>query len=885
MFKKILFLFLSVILISCGGEEADVNSVEESINETQTSTEIIDDSADETNNDNTFDKSEKLIVGESYNLSEQLTYTADTYSSSDSNIASVSEEGNLSIHKAGVVQITAKNSSSSETTIFEIFSKASDFHFKSWVGENDSLIDFNDSLLGLTFIRSTEEDCQPILLINCGSYDSSIIDGTEVSDNITTIDNPGFYNFTFGQNTAATSMLSAEKFEVRSGEATIVFNNQLYLIGGYTTGDVQIAREYKSDVWVSKDGDEWLEINEAAQFSPRSGHQLIVRDKKLWLIGGSNGANIHSDVWVSENGKDWTEINQDTPFSMRTHFEAFTLNNELFIAGGYTTHGEKLNDLWRSTDGVNWSSVTNFSLAEASNSPFVVIGDIGSQTAYLLGDKIYSSTNGTQWIEIDDVPITTGFTNREAALINGEIWLFTYTFEYFGSRGHKNISRVYKSKDALTWEFVKGGIYLGNLIAREAKPIEFKDRLFIVGGRAEVIEYTNEVWSTTDGNLWIEHTLGGFYGPRHSHAMVSHNGMLYSTGGVSSENISTATPYKADVWQSEDGLSWDLVQDQHAKFRARSGHNLISIGDKLCYIGGYGRKAFGTASGYRDPFTGLNPDPAGSVLHVILFEVYGVLGDIACSTDDGIVWKEVVPSTDDYFKARKGFSAVNFKDKIWIIGGKINGNYYNDVWSTEAIEQWDDRPDLGTYGAYFTEFSQVSAQAAFSARTGHATTVHNDELYLSAGKDAEGFYLDDLWKSSDGVTWTLVNDDMGDMDKRAYHQMVSFDDKLWIIAGRANYHETLVYEETTIYEANDIWVSEDNGITWQMVVENAPFEQRQNFQAVAHNDSLYISGGTGGDGYVTVQGKDSILNDVWRSEDGINWRTGLFKKLALVTEQ
>jgi hypothetical protein len=837
MFKKILFLFLSISLISCGGEKADDTSAEESINKTQTSTEINDDSADEANNDDTFDNSEKRIVGESYNLSGQLTHTADTYSSSDPNIATVSEEGNVSIHKSGVVQITAINSSSLETTILEIFSKEPDFHFKSWVGENDSLIDFNDSLLGLTFIRSTEEDCQPILLINCGTYDSSIIDGTEVSDNITTINNPGFYNFTFGQNTAATSMLSAEKFEVRTGEATVVFNNQLFLIGGYTTGDVQISREYKSDVWMSKDGDEWLEVSEAAQFSPRSGHQLIVRDNKLWLIGGSNGANIHNDVWVSENGKDWTEINQNTPFSMRTHFEAFTLNNELFIAGGYTLHGEKLNDLWRSTDGINWSLVTNFSLAEASNSPFIVMGDIGSQTAYLLGDKIYSSTNGTQWIEIDDAPITTGFTNREAALINGEIWLFTYTFEYFGSRGHKNISRVYKSTDALSWEFVNGGIYLGNLIAREAKPIEFKDRLFIVGGRAEVLEYTNEVWSTTDGNLWIEHTLGGFYGPRHSHAMVSHNGMLYSTGGVASENISTASPYKADVWQSEDGLSWDLVQDQHPTFRSRSGHNLISI------------------------------------------------GDIACSTDGGIVWKEVVPSTDDYFKARQGSSAVNFKDKIWVIGGKINGNYYNDVWSTEATEQWDDRPDLGTYGAYFTKFSEVSAQAPFSARTGHATTVHNDELYLSAGKDAEGFYLDDLWKSSDGVTWTLVNDDIGEMDKRAYHQMVSFNNKLWVIAGKANYHETLVDEETTVYEANDIWVSEDNGITWQMIVENAPFEQRQNFQVVAHNDSLYISGGTGGDGYVTVQGKDSILNDVWRSEDGINWRTGLFKKLALATEQ
>ena len=42
------------------------------------------------------------------------------------------------------------------------------------------------SLFRLTFIRSTEENCQPILLVDCGTYDSSLIDGFEIVDDITT---------------------------------------------------------------------------------------------------------------------------------------------------------------------------------------------------------------------------------------------------------------------------------------------------------------------------------------------------------------------------------------------------------------------------------------------------------------------------------------------------------------------------------------------------------------------------------------------------------------------------------------------------------------------------------------------------------------------------
>lgn len=92
----------------------------------------------------------------------------------------------VNVHKAGVAQITAENSSSTEMTIVDILSKETEFYFKSWVDENDSPINFNNSLFRLTFIRSTEENCQPILLVDCGTYDSSLIDGFEIVDDITT---------------------------------------------------------------------------------------------------------------------------------------------------------------------------------------------------------------------------------------------------------------------------------------------------------------------------------------------------------------------------------------------------------------------------------------------------------------------------------------------------------------------------------------------------------------------------------------------------------------------------------------------------------------------------------------------------------------------------
>lgn len=59
-------------------------------------------------------------------------------------------------------------------------------------------------------------------------------------------------------------------------------------------------------------------------------------------------------------------------------------------------------------------------------------------------------------------------------------------------------------------------------------------------------------------------------------------------------------------------------------------------------------------------------------------------------------------------------------------------------------------------------------------------------------------------------------------------------------------------------QLRDIWVSDDNGCTWGLVCENAPWPSRQGQATVVAGDSVYLMGGFGG---------SQRFNDLWMSED------------------
>ncbi|MFO7736307.1 MAG: DUF1554 domain-containing protein [bacterium] len=70
------------------------------------------------------------------------------------------------------------------------------------------------------------------------------------------------------------------------------------------------------------------------------------------------------------------------------------------------------------------------------------------------------------------------------------------------------------------------------------------------------------------------------------------------------------------------------------------------------------------------------------------------------------------------------------------------------------------------------------------------------------------------------------------------------------------------------YDYNDVWYSED-GMNWTRAVEDAPFEKRHGHQAFVYDDKIWVLGGRSqNDGdWATYP----IHKDVWYSENGTDW--------------
>lgn len=144
----------------------------------------------------------------------------------------------------------------------------------------------------------------------------------------------------------------------------------------------------------------------------------------------------------------------------------------------------------------------------------------------------------------------------------------------------------------------------------------------------------------------------------------------------------------------------------------------------------------------------------------------------------------------------------------------------------------------------------VNPNPMFSPRYGHRSVVFNNKMWVIAGYD--GVLKNDVWNSSDGITWTQLTASAG-FTPRFRPTSVVFNNKIWIIGGNVN-------EDGT--NANDVWSSPD-GITWTQVTAAAPFSSRQDHTSVVFDDKIWVIGGN--------EGGTAYRNDVWSSSDGLSW--------------
>ena len=188
---------------------------------------------------------------------------------------------------------------------------------------------------------------------------------------------------------------------------------------------------------------------------------------------------------------------------------------------------------------------------------------------------------------------------------------------------------------------------------------------------------------------------------------------------------------------------------------------------------------------------------------------------------------------------------------------------------------------------------KVTDHAAFSIRDTAEDLVYAGKMWLSNGYYNGNVLTRDLWSSTDGITWTLVNPNT---PYDGYSEMVVYNGKMWAIKGSVwnstdggNWTQVLVktpfgvrgYGEVVVHEGKmwqlgsgaDVWNSTD-GVNWTCVVKEALYGHRFASAVTVFGGKLWLMGGSIGKpntppekGYPKI----TTYNDVWSSPDGANW--------------
>lgn len=231
--------------------------------------------------------------------------------------------------------------------------------------------------------------------------------------------------------------------------------------------------------------------------------------------------------------------------------------------------------------------------------------------------------------------------------------------------------------------------------------------------------------------------------------------------------------------------------------------------------------------------------------------------------DLGYKWTKITCAAE--FAPRDGAGALVFNDSLRLIGGwnpQDKNNFplicNNEVWSSANGSNW-----VRTKANTFINKS-FDSSADWEGRHTAGYVVFNDKMWLIGGDVNQGHYISDIWNSSDGRKWELIQS-IPPWSPRVLHHTLVFKDKIWVIAG-----QTLPqFAEAKEKFYNDVWNSED-GINWTMVNDSADFSPRGMIggYAVFKNKMWLLGGGT----YDTPDTPErKFYNEVWSSDDGVKW--------------
>lgn len=144
-------------------------------------------------------------------------------------------------------------------------------------------------------------------------------------------------------------------------------------------------------------------------------------------------------------------------------------------------------------------------------------------------------------------------------------------------------------------------------------------------------------------------------------------------------------------------------------------------------------------------------------------------------------------------------------------------------------------------------------KTVWDARYGMQFAFFKDKLWMLGGMKSWDDFRSDVWSSVDGKEWKQIVS-KAVWSARRGHGVVVFKDKLWILGGALSSGRA---DKTPTEFLNDVWSSED-GINWAQIARNAPWSAREINTSLVFDNKIWVIGG-------------GNRRDVWTSADGKNW--------------
>ncbi|MDH7568244.1 MAG: galactose oxidase [Armatimonadota bacterium] len=206
-------------------------------------------------------------------------------------------------------------------------------------------------------------------------------------------------------------------------------------------------------------------------------------------------------------------------------------------------------------------------------------------------------------------------------------------------------------------------------------------------------------------------------------------------------------------------------------------------------------------------------------------------------------WVCVNPHAE--WQPRDSHGGLVYDGHLWVLGGWFAAQEPNprDVWKSPDGKTWTRVIETAPW-----EHSDLSAALVFRGR-----------MWFMGGRKLPGAENSSkVWSSTDGARWRLETETPG-WSPRVAAACALFKDRMWILGGTENF-----YDHSEAMVKNDVWSSAD-GKTWRLEVASAPWSKRAHGQAVAFGGKLWMMGGG------LWHPQHVARNDVWCSEDGVNW--------------